>query len=125
FMLICVFVCGLWPRLPSRYESKNVPNPTRVTLPPFFRVFVTAFVKESNAAFACVFVIPVSSAIISIRSALFMMVSFLDDNGGKFSCFCLAAKFFYLFFRIYKITGNLLWERVSSNRDFKVLLLLC
>ena len=60
-------------------QRKNfAANQKRLNLPPFFKVLVTAFVKESSAVFAWVFVIPASSAITSIKSALFIIVGFYE-----------------------------------------------
>ncbi len=47
-----VWGCGRYGH--ALLETEKVPKPTRVTLPPPFRVFVTASTKESKAAFACV-----------------------------------------------------------------------
>ena len=62
-ILITAPVCGLRPLRAALLLTEKVPKPTRVTLPPPFKVLVTASTKESTAAFACVFVTPASSAI--------------------------------------------------------------
>src|SRR6187551_2588581 len=75
-ILITAPVCGLRPLRAALLETENVPKPTNVTLPLPFKVFVTASTKESNVAFACVFVMPASSAIFAINSALFIIMFF-------------------------------------------------
>ena len=51
-ILITAPVCGLRPLRAALFDTEKVPNPTKVTLPPFFKVTVTASTKESKAAFA-------------------------------------------------------------------------
>src|SRR5690606_25781311 len=57
----------------------------RVTFPPPFSVLVTASMKESMASFACVLVIPASSAILAINSALFIVHILAATNLEAFS----------------------------------------
>src|SRR5688572_6724676 len=118
FIVISSFVCGLRPFLAFLFEIKKVPNPTNVTFPPPFKVLVTASVKESIAAFAWVLVMPVSSAILLIKSALFMLIFLNGDNGDKFRRFYVAAKFFLSFFHNNKITPKPHWERILRNFIF-------
>jgi hypothetical protein len=70
-------VCGLRPSRAERSEVENVPNPTNETLPPLDKVADTRSVKESKAFLAAALEMPASSAIASIRSALFIFVIFL------------------------------------------------
>src|SRR5687768_13020451 len=72
-ILITAPVWGLRPLRAALLETEKVPKPTRVTLPPPFRVLVTASITESRHAFACVFVMPASSATLEINSALFIV----------------------------------------------------
>ena len=51
-------VCGLRPVRAARLDTEKVPKPTNVTLPPPFKVFVTASTKELSEALACVFEMP-------------------------------------------------------------------
>ena len=53
----------------------NVPNPTNVIGCPFFNDLVMPSKKDSTAAVAFVFVMPVSCAIFAMRSCLFMNAS--------------------------------------------------
>ena len=76
FIFITSPVCGLRPLRAALLDTEKVPKPTNVTLPPPFNVFVTASIKESKEAFACVFVMPASSASYAINSALFMIYFF-------------------------------------------------
>src|SRR5918993_3044570 len=75
-ILITAPVWGLRPLRAALLETEKVPKPTKVTLPPPFKVLVTASTKESKEAFACVFVTPASSAIFAINSALFIVKCF-------------------------------------------------
>src|SRR5215217_1347261 len=75
-ILITAPVWGLRPLRAALFETEKVPKPTKVTLPPPFKVFVTASTKESKVALACVFVMPASSAIFAINSALFIVYFF-------------------------------------------------
>src|SRR5665647_2687399 len=75
-ILITAPVCGLRPLRAALLLTEKVPKPTSVTLPPPLRVLVTAVVKESKAALACVLVTPASSAILAISSALFIIILF-------------------------------------------------
>ena len=72
-ILMAAPVCGLRPVRAALLETEKVPNPTRVTLSPFFNVFAMVSVKESSAAVACFLLIPASSAILSINSPLFIV----------------------------------------------------
>src|SRR6187402_1503128 len=72
-ILITAPVCGLRPLRAALLDTEKVPKPTKVTLPLPFKVFVTASTKESKVALACVFVMPASSAIFAINSALFIV----------------------------------------------------
>src|SRR5688500_6765305 len=72
-ILITAPVCGLRPLRAALLETEKVPNPTRVTFPFPFNVFVTSSTNESKVALACVFVMPASSAIFAINSALFIV----------------------------------------------------
>ena len=64
---------GLRPVRAALLDTEKVPNPTRVSLSPFFKVFVTPSWKESRAAAAATLVMPASSAILLINSALFIL----------------------------------------------------
>ena len=75
-ILIVAPVCGLRPFLAARLETEKVPNPTSVTVSPFFKVDTTALVNASRVSFACFFDIPESFAICSINSALFILLLF-------------------------------------------------
>ena len=54
-ILIVAPVCGLRPVVAARFLTSNVPKPTKVTLLPFFKDFVTQATKESTALAASVF----------------------------------------------------------------------
>src|SRR5687767_1838934 len=98
FIVISSFVCGLRPFLAFLFEIKKVPNPTNVTFPPPFKVLVTASVKESIAAFAWVLVMPVSSAILLIKSALFILVFLKVITVTNLEGFAWQQNFFSSFF---------------------------
>src|SRR5437764_10182585 len=70
--LIVAPVCGLRALRALRLAVLNVPNPTNETGSPFFSDFVMPSISESMAAAAVVFVRPVSLAILTITSCLFM-----------------------------------------------------
>src|SRR5664279_4359571 len=74
-------VCGLRPLRALRWETENVPKPTRVTRSPFFSARMTASIRVSMAAAALVLVMPVEAAIFSTRSPLFMMAPQQVANG--------------------------------------------
>src|SRR5437762_1011624 len=71
-MLIGAPVCGLRALRALRFAVLNVPNPTNDTESPFLNDFVMPSISESTAAAALVLVMPVSLAILTITSCLFM-----------------------------------------------------
>ena len=62
-------VAGFLPLRAARFETENVPKPTRLTLSPFARAFSTLPRTEFNAFDAAVFVIPASFAAFAISSS--------------------------------------------------------
>lgn len=116
-ILITSPVCGLRPLRAARLETEKVPKPTSVTLSPFFKVLVTASTKASMAVFACVFVMPDSSAICAINSALFIVIH-LKIVCDKFIRFLSAAKFFHRLQRLSTMRGNP--RRVRVFKDFSL-----
>src|SRR6185295_16310121 len=64
---------GLRPVRAALLETEKVPKPTKVSLSPLFKVLVTPSWKESRAAAAATLVMPASSAILLINSALFIL----------------------------------------------------
>src|SRR5574344_1549212 len=64
-------VRGLRPVRSARFPTENVPKPTRDTVPPFFKVFLTASNVDSKARVAAALEISASLAMYSINSVLF------------------------------------------------------
>ncbi len=75
-ILIVAPVCGLRPSLAALLVTEKVPKPTKVTLSPFFNALLAAPMKASIVLPASALVIPVSDAIASINSALFIIINF-------------------------------------------------
>jgi hypothetical protein len=73
FILMASPVKGLRPFRAARFVTENVPKPTKVSLFPFFNVFVTPSMNEFSEDVACILVMPASSAIFAISSVLFMI----------------------------------------------------
>src|SRR3977135_1328213 len=97
-ILITAPVWGLRPLRAALLLTEKVPKPTRVTLPPPFKVLVTASTKESNEALACVLVTPASSAILAISSALFIIFLFDFLTATNLKGFSLQQNFLQFFF---------------------------
>jgi putative acetyltransferase len=93
-ILITAPVWGLRPLRAALLDTEKVPKPTRVTLFPDFRVLVTASTKESRQSFAWVFVMPASSAIFAINSALFMVKILVVQTSTNLEAFCNQQNFF-------------------------------
>src|ERR1700712_3028367 len=97
-ILITAPVCGLRPLRAALLLTENVPKPTSVTLPPPFKVLVTASTKESKEALACVLVTPASSAILAINSALFIIILFDFLTVTNIEAFSLQENYLLIFF---------------------------
>src|SRR5450432_1753214 len=97
-ILITAPVCGLRPLRAALLLTEKVPKPTSVTLPPPFKVLVTASTKESKEALACVLVTPASSAILAISSALFIIFLFDFLTATNIEGFSFQQNFLHFFF---------------------------
>ena len=73
-------VCGLRPVRAALFLAVNVPNPTNVTLPDFFRPFEIPSITASKALAAYSFVKSALSAINSTNSAFVILITSI--------CFC-------------------------------------
>jgi hypothetical protein len=69
-------VRGLRPVRAARLPTENVPKPTKVTEPFFFKVFLTAPISASSARAEAAFETSASFAICSINSVLFTYAPF-------------------------------------------------
>ena len=76
-ILMAAPVDGLRPFLAARLRTSNVPNPTKATLSPFFRVVVMMSISAPMVLSASALVELVLSAIAAINSERFMMKYFL------------------------------------------------
>lgn len=65
-------VCGLRPVRAPRLTTENFPNPVTATSSPFFKVFWTVLTKDSIARAESARLSPLSFAIASISSVLFI-----------------------------------------------------
>src|SRR5437868_10305278 len=74
-ILISDPVWGLRPLRALRWDTENVPKPTRVTRSPFFKAAVTPSIMVSIAAAACVLLHLEELEIRSTRWPLFMLLS--------------------------------------------------
>jgi hypothetical protein len=68
-MVITAPVLGFLPLRAARWETSNEPKPTRLTLSPRFKEFVTPSVKAVRALSAALFEIPALEAIALTKSA--------------------------------------------------------
>src|SRR5215472_2234307 len=72
-ILMVAPVCGLRPLRAFLCETENVPKPIRATRSPFLRADVTLSTVVSIAVAAAALLIPLAAAILSMRSALFIV----------------------------------------------------
>lgn len=88
-ILISSPVWGFRPVRAARAPTTNVPNPTIVTVPPFFNVLVTPSITASSARPAEALDRSASSAMKSIRSVLFTQEPpgcMFGSSSGKVGC---------------------------------------